>query len=308
MTTPPSPLALVRLRLRYHPHGHLPPQNTDLIAAWRSAFGKALRRAVCMMSLTTACGDCVAHTHCLFPLMFEDVAQGVDPRYQAPPRPFVPQLIDHREHPRELCLALTLLGNTIHQAAPLIPVFRTVGEQGLALGRRRLRLSLSGVDWETPVLSGHWQVLTPATDTAAAMLPPLPPVPRTLRLRFLTPVRLKQDGCPVGPSRFSVGLLLERLQARLALLRAVYGDGETTPPDSDMTAPFHRVRCDLHWQDHPHHGKRTEVVLGGLLGSVELTGSALEAVWPDLWLGQVLGVGNHTALGFGQYRVETTLD
>lgn len=304
MTNPPlaPELPLVRLRLRYRPHGTPPRQDTDLISAWRAAFGKALRRAVCMMSPTTACADCVAHTHCLFPLMFEDVAQGVDPRYQAPPRPFVPQLIGPGEAADgELCLALTLLGGTTRHAAPLIPTFHEVGERGLNLGRRRLRLSLSGVERELPVLSGHWQPLMPVADHSAGTPPSLPPVPGEARLQFLTPVRLQQEGRPVGPSRFSVALFLERLHARLALLRSVYGDG--APATDPSPGQFHRVRCDLHWREHRHHGKRTEVVLGGLVGSVDLTGAALAHVWPDLWLGQVLGVGNHTALGFGQYRV-----
>lgn len=260
------------------------------------------------MTPSTPCGECPALSGCLYPQFFEDEARSVDARHQAPPRPFVLQLeprnSSEESPPDTVVFTMTLLGETARYVSTLIPAFRQAGRRGIQLARRRVTLDLEGVDQESPLLSGNWGFLATKPGVAGVEDISLPVAPESVRIRFVTPVRLKLEGRPVAPHRFSAGLFMDRLSDRFNLVQQFYGDPPTAADCTPADEQFHLVRSHLRWQAFHHHTSRKDIQLGGLMGTVDLAGGSLARIWPMLWLGQVLGVGNHTAMGFGQYCLE----
>lgn len=61
----------------------------------------------------------------------------------------------------------------------------------------------------------------------------------------------------------------------------------------------------LEWQDWARYSSRqkTRMQVGGLMGSITLSGGDLASWWPLLWLCQWLHLGKFTSMGLGRYRL-----
>jgi hypothetical protein len=103
--------------------------------------------------------------------------------------------------------------------------------------------------------------------------------------------------------------VLRALHRRLRCLAALYGG------DPEVFSTLARVRDrdallmeprQLRWHEWTRFSSRqnTLMEMGGLLGDLALSGSALHEVWPALWLGQWTHIGKGTAFGLGGYRLE----
>lgn len=287
-------------------------------SAWRGLLGHSLRRSVCVTRAPT-CEGCLLRQQCAYSTVFESPAppQTATPRYSALPHPFVlePPPAGQREHaPGErISLGLTLIGPTADRLPYLIHALQRAGERGL--GRENARFRLIEVRQETRPGSDDWScIYASATGTLNAFhsqAPMLGACPQPLRLELLTPLRLKQHGRYVGPDRLDARALLGTLATRLEQLEALY----TTPQDQPPTitrASLHTaidqvavVSPELRWVDWTRYSsrQRTQMQLGGLLGSLHLSGPGLPTLWPLIALGQWLHVGKNTSFGLGRYRV-----
>ena len=50
--------------------------------------------------------------------------------------------------------------------------------------------------------------------------------------------------------------------------------------------------------------QKTEMQMGGLLGSFQVDSVQLGELWPYLWLGQWTHAGKAATMGLGRYRIE----
>ena len=80
---------------------------------------------------------------------------------------------------------------------------------------------------------------------------------------------------------------------------------------ADLTAQAKTVQFSdqkLKWYDWTRYSSRqqTEMIMGGLIGSLILDMQGLQAFWPYLWLGQWTHLGKATSMGMGAYTIRMT--
>lgn len=287
-------------------------------SAWRGLLGGCLRHAVCVTRQPT-CDGCLLRTQCVYSTFFESPAATpeISRRYRALPHPFVlqptlggPQAIKPGE---PLGLGMMLIGPAGQFIPHLVHAMQRAGSLGL--GREGGRFRLRGLHQETQIGSDHWQVLFDGRD---GVLHPVQTAPQAigacrdpLRLQLLTPMRLKRRGRFVDASQLDARDLLSTLAARVAVLAELYAQ-EGAPLDLDAVhAAIDQVQLTsegLRWVDWTRWSSRqqTHMQLGGLLGTLILSGSVLPALWPLIALGQWLHVGKATSFGLGRYRIAPT--
>ena len=136
-----------------------------------------------------------------------------------------------------------------------------------------------------------------------------PPAPPAVRVRLLTPLRIKRHAHFVGVSDFDFRAFVGGLLRRISLLTYFFGE---TPLETDFAALLRSaesvpvVECDLYWREWTRHSSRqqTKLRMGGLVGRFELAGPGLLPFWPILWLGQWTHAGKGCSMGLGRYVLE----
>ncbi|WKN24010.1 CRISPR system precrRNA processing endoribonuclease RAMP protein Cas6 [Azotobacter vinelandii] len=273
----------------------------------RGAFGHALRRIACMTRLRD-CGQCPLQSTCPYPLIFEAPGEDRDLLTHAPnpfviePPPAGARLLEGGE---SFDFAMVLIG----QALPQLPLIVLAWESALAqgLGKERSRCELLEVhcedDPEPVYRSGCGRIREHRPQPA-----PPPTAGQPLRLRLLTPMRLRKDGRCVGRRELDASTLLIALARRTQALRDRHCPGQA-PIDfralADHAATI-GLEGDLRWFDWTRYSSRQqrEMTLGGLIGELRLTGD-LDGLLPLLHLGQWLHLGKNATFGLGHYRMET---
>lgn len=128
----------------------------------------------------------------------------------------------------------------------------------------------------------------------------------TLKLRFLTPTRIRVNGDLQAELSFE--LLVRNLLRRVSLLAAVHGDGSPALDYRrliELAARVETFRSDLRWHDWERYSnrQREKMKLGGFLGEVEYIGEAVNQLLPLIIAGEILHVGAGTSFGLGKYRI-----
>ena len=113
----------------------------------------------------------------------------------------------------------------------------------LGFGRTRARFGLVGADCERTPGSGDWEPVYATADGIYHPPPPAPlappPAPDPMRLRFLTPLRIKRDGRFLGARELTAADLIQTLYRRLRTLARLQG---AIPTASTCTGPRVRAR------------------------------------------------------------------
>ena len=288
---PPLALSVARLRFRASSEGRLPAFPGS---AWRGAFGWALKRLVCVMR-QRPCEGCPLQATCLFPALFagEPAPDSAVPRRLArAPAPFAlrpPPAGPTRVGPGDpVALETTLIGRGTRWRAYVVRALQEAGAHGL--GADRVRLALERVEEIEPA--------PPAWSDHGA-----------LRLRFVTPLRLKRDGRHVGPQAFRPADVLMALVRRTgALDRLQEGARMALDPRACRSAAeaLGWRHLDVRWQDTVRRSSRQDAVLrmGGLVGEAVLDARPVRAFRPVLAAAPWIGVGAGVTMGLGQVRIE----
>ncbi len=280
-------------------------------SAWRGAFGHALKRTVCVVR-NTPCAACMLQSNCAYAYIFETpppVNAGKMRKYNASPHPFAFQFI-HRSlpEPEYYRFDLMLFGYGQRYLPYIIHALQRAGREGIGGGRQVFELAqVSLIDHNQQ----NHSIFTGDTLSAVTghSLPSLPPVPNKLRLNFVSPLRIKQQGKNMTANTLSFAALFGNLLRRISMLTFFHSD---TPLETDFQGLTQQARelefnhKNVHWYDWTRYSNRqqTEMKMGGLLGSVELDLSAHPQFWPYLWLGQWTNAGKATSMGMGQYLLE----
>ena len=308
--SPSLPLICFRLTFRAHEALRLPAYTGS---AWRGAFGHALKRLVCVTHEAT-CPSCLLYRSCTYPYLFEtppDPGVGKLTRYTAAPHPFVLAPIGEGgalPAGAPLLLDVQLFGRGQRDLPYVIHALNQAGQRGLGTDRGVLQL----LDVAQQTDNGHWQTIY----SPGGMLTPLPsivpmppPLPKWIKVRLLTPLRLSHENRLVSQDRFRFALLFSSLLRRISLLMAFHTDSPLETDFAALTQAAQGVewrRARLRWQDWTRFSSRQDALIqmGGLVGELELDYTGLEPFWPYLWLGQWTHTGKGAVMGLGGYRIE----
>jgi len=131
--------------------------------------------------------------------------------------------------------------------------------------------------------------------------------PQSVRLRFVTPLRLVVDGELCRDPQFYI--LARNLLRRLNNVVSFHcGKAAALPvgPRLDVAETVRLTGRKTRWYDWERYSKRQDqrMKLGGLLGELSYEGDLTEFV-PLLVLGSWVNLGKGTSFGLGRYRLET---
>lgn len=287
----------------------------------RGQFGAALRSVACMTRQPT-CPGCPLLPTCPYTRIFEappppkgqhtlqDFSQIPNPYVIEPPPPGA-RVLDAGD---TLVFNLVLVGHAIDQLALVVFALQRALAQGLT--RQRIAADLLQVDWldvqGMPHTVWTYKQATLAEHPATLQTPAVPAnCDHGITLRIHTPLRLQQQGRPLGVGQLTPRALVAALARRAALLMEFHagqaGWGEAAKQITRQSEHLTDTR-DLHWFDWTRYSSRQqqEMTLGGVLGRWTLHGSSgtLAALWPWLWLGHWLHVGKNATMGLGGYALE----
>ncbi len=299
----------------------------------RGGLGHVLRRMVCV-TRQPACDGCLLRHTCAFPVLFQPYAPPNHPermRYARMPPPFVlhvpfdaspflqgeslpPYVLDQGE---PLTYNLTIIG----QANMHLPyyIYATMQLAARGIGSREHTFSLR----EVVALTDNLNVSLYDAVNDTVLTPPAPlPIhryldgqqlldTRTLRVRFITPVRLDLGGDLVYPVEFYhlVRALVQRWQA----LEACYGvihpgvSRENLLKLIDLAHDVRIASAETRWLDLQRYSsrQRTKLQLGGAVGEVIYTSRTNFAPFTLLLaFGTRMHVGKLTSMGFGRMEVD----
>jgi hypothetical protein len=353
MFTHPAPLARYRFTARVQQPLTLPDYAGSLL---RGQFGAALRHVACMTRQPT-CPGCPLIQSCLYTRIFEsppppkgshalqDFSQIPNPYIIEPPTPGA-RVLDADD---DLVFHLVLVGHATQQLALIIFALQRALHQGLT--HQRVPVDLLQVDlvdaaggtqpvWmiEQQTLRDHLaEVSLDDIKTIADSAYPIRARGQNdheVTLTIQTPLRLQQQGRPLGIGQLTPHALIATLVRRVALLMDFHaGPGRPTGPGSSSPIPVSPVgaavstgtwgkaaravshlagqltdRQELHWFDWIRYSSRQQqsMTLGGVLGRWTLQGDTdtLAQIRPWLWLGQWLHVGKNATMGLGQYQLD----
>jgi hypothetical protein len=280
-------------------------------SAWRGALGHALKRTVCVVR-NTPCNQCLLQNACAYSYIFETPPPANSEKmrkYTAAPHPFVLQLDQAiAENPEQYSLNLILFGHGQRYLPYLIQALKTAGEDGIGASRQPLQLLKidhisHNQDATTIYQNGS---LAPQANNADIDIPPMP---NSIEITLHTPVRIKQDGKNLTAASFNFGAFFNTLLRRISLISYFHTD---TPLETDFAGLSQQARTiqfnsqQLKWYDWTRFSSRqkTEMNMGGVVGTLQLNMAGLENFWPYLWLGQWTHLGKGTSMGMGAYSIK----
>jgi hypothetical protein len=327
------PIARYALTARVQQPLSLPDYAGSLL---RGQFGAALRNVACMTRQPT-CPGCPLMTTCPYTRIFEtpapakgshtlqDFSSIPNPYVIEPPAPGA-RVLDADD---EFTFHLVLVGHAIDQLALIIFALQRALAQGLT--RQRVPADLMQVDWvdesgqahliwhiDQPVLREHLaEVTLPAINNVASNAHATSATSQnnqSISLHISTPLRLQNQGKPLGIGQLTPRALIAAVARRTALLTEFHaglsGWGEAARHITRLSETLTDTQ-DLHWFDWTRYSSRQqqEMTLGGVLGTWTLHGDAatLAEIYPWLWLGQWLHVGKNASMGLGGYQLASGL-
>lgn len=222
-------LPLMRYRLGFRVGDPEALQDIYLGSAWRGAFGRALRRSACITNLPS-CENCALLERCVYPRTFEKRtpadAQKLR-RYPTTPNPYVlaPRLASDDG---TIELDATLFGNANDDAPAILQALERAGRDGLT--RRRMPLRLLETQAETATAtSERWTTIQSDGGRlrrcpARIVQTPSPDAPPSaVRVRLLSPLRIRYDERYVHPRQLDFRAFVANLLRRLSLLTYFFG-------------------------------------------------------------------------------------
>ncbi|QFU02557.1 hypothetical protein FIU83_13015 [Halomonas sp. THAF5a] len=296
------PMGLYRLQTVAEQPIHLPGFAG---ATLRGALGHALRELSCMTGMAS-CEGCPLLRSCRYPALFEPKALGTaSPGHPTPPPPYIlrsPVTRPHTLRPgAQFQFEMAVFGLSPADVELLVRAWQRALYKGLGTRRGRARLvsvqHYQGQRWNEVWQEAHSEW----SPHLARLLQPagVPDDLSTLTLRFMSPVRLQHRGRLCHPEQVTPPILLAALVRRLKLVAGAAM--RPAPPTSDGLALSTEMRL-YRWERQSSRQGRA-IRLDGLVGDIHLTGDALKAWWPWLWLGQFTHLGKNVSHGLGQYQL-----
>lgn len=279
-------------------------------SAWRGAFGHALKKAVCVVR-DQPCASCMLKTSCAYSYIFETPppeSSAKMRKYNASPHPFVLQFPLHQPAENRYSLNIMVYGHGQRYFPYIVHAMQKAGQEGIGSRRQVFELNkitlLSDSD-DALIIYKNGKLETQQHAQAIS----IPAMPKQIKIVIHTPIRIKQDGHNLNPQYFNFGAFFGNILRRISMLTYFHTD---TPLEIDFAELMSRAKQinfsnkDLYWYDLKRYSSRqkTEMNMGGVLGSLEIDSQGLDDFWPYLWLGQWTHAGKATSMGLGHYSID----
>jgi len=272
-------------------------EDSYLGSALRGLIGWQLRRLVCLRNGKVRCKQCIARNQCPSYIIME--GKTPLPGLREAPRGYV-------LYPRRLgqgcasyIITLTLIGETM-RFYPLV-VRALVNGQRAGIGRKRITYELKGI--------GRGGGCPPETFLLAESVNNRPLRSGTIKVKFITPLRLRKSGRYIG--EFDAKFLLESTARRLEALSLLYAGGKRLGRDmwlalSDLFSKAPEpAALGTTWKEYSRYSNRQhrKVPMGGVVGWACYENPP---EWFIRWLraASVIHVGKGTAMGLGRIEME----
>ena len=195
---------------------YLPPFKGGSL---RGALGELIRQVVCVKK-RGVCSDC-GEASCVYRTLFE--ATDEKGRPVAAPYVLEPPADDRSLIPcgEELSFGLILVGRALTLLPFLIMVFDEIGKKGIGRFRSRYRLMRVSADGQEVYSDGRLVAL-PQGKSLEDVWAGSPYDDGAIRIDFLTPVHLREEGRLADPARFPV--LFDSVYRRAKLLARFHSD------------------------------------------------------------------------------------
>ena len=290
----------------------------------RGGFGHVFKKIVCSWP-PGDCRRCLLSNICAYSYVFEtapppssEKLRGLDQI----PRPYViepPVASGHGPHafrPGEhLAFHLVLIGRAVALLPHFVLTFQELGRVGLGPGRGKFQLKAVealGHDGCQQVYWGDSETFSQPKDavTSDTLVKRFPLATRWLRVHFLTPTRIRNDGIVCSDLTFQD--LVRALLRRLSSLCYFHCGGELDVDFKELieqAATVRTIASDLRWQDQERFSGRQHqrIDMGGIVGSVTFQAPDAETLAPYLPLlaaGEFVHVGKGAVMGLGTYRID----
>lgn len=204
-------------------------------------------------------------------------------------------------------LPTLFVGDGVIAIAAFTTLLQLLGQRGIYKGRGRFQVAageteIHGGDPNTqPSLAGY---LTPNIVPVSWLLVQHGLSLDKAKLEVITPMRLISKGKPLF--RFDFKEFFSALRRRINHLAIAHGEAAIDSDDFLNEHPAAIVCSDenLRWSDwrRLEHGRKGQGI-GGLTGSLTISGDALAELWWLLELGSLLHVGKGASYGFGRFRL-----
>ena len=279
-------------------------------SAIRGAFGHALRKTACMMHQPD-CKGCPLYRTCPYTAVFETPPpqDGVRFGMQTVPPAFVvePPLGESRYYGKgdRLSFGLILFGRAAKQLPLVIFAMRRAFRHRIGSGRAELAavyrtLIGDAADEFCVYLPGDSSVRPHSSQTDIDV-----PSGDTVRFDIITPLRIQNEGHPLGPTELSARAVLMAAVRRVDNIARYHWD---RPLGTDFTALARRcgeasLKADLHWRDWTRHSGRQQrtMALGGVQGTIELA-NLTDEQRIFLVAGTITHIGKNAVFGLGKLR------
>lgn len=300
------------VRLRTVEKVYLSPNGA---VTFRGAFGKAFRNIECRMPQLD-CRECFLQSQCLF----YRYCMRSNPGGKHPVKPYIFEAPDGGpgvvEPGKAVSFIITLVGEAVEKLELFLAIFEEMGRCGLGKIRGRCYLdevySISDDDY-TPVYlksSGHKILNSPVKRSWSEFCEPLDRDIERIRVQFLTPARIQNQGRLVDELPFHV--LAIRLINRILDIDMEYCGGGLNFPVQDLVKKAEKevyVRTqNIRWYDWSRYSlhQNTKMKLGGIVGEIEYQGNITLFI-PFLLLGEYIHVGKQSTFGNGTIKVDVLL-
>ncbi|MGI9168868.1 MAG: CRISPR system precrRNA processing endoribonuclease RAMP protein Cas6 [Caulobacteraceae bacterium] len=274
-------------------------------AAWRGAFGYALKRTVCVMRLRP-CVGCPFELSCAYPFIFETrPVPGASILREADrtPHPYVLRAVetDAPRSARWVDLAVTLIGEGVRHLPFVIHALDRAGRGGIGAARHVRTLTSVSDDMGRPI----WNPGSELTPREAALPNVRPRKASRLVVNFDSPTRLVLRGRTVSAEKLDGPTLAFAAVRRMGLLRACFAGGAGGIDFEALKTSAGKVRIvdrELIWRDRRRYSTRQRrlISLGGFTGRATVDLADAPASAPFLETCRFVHLGKSATLGFGR--------
>lgn len=275
----------------------------------RGAFGHALRRAACV-TREPECKPCPLYRSCVFPNVFDTPAPESNAASQAV-NPYViegPAMGGHDVAPGETWrFGFVLAGRMLRQMPLVVHAWQRACESGFRQAGSRAELvavRLQGGDGSRCVYDPAVGRLEPFEASRMAA----PVQDRAACLRFVTPLRLQENGRILNEREIDARRILMILARRTQNLLDCHGERELKLPLKELAVAAGGIEAEVRMRRHQwsrySSRQRQEMDLTGLVGDVILRGD-LVPFHELIALGELLHLGKNATFGLGRYQLIT---
>ena len=280
------------------------------------ALGFHLKRLSCVVS-HGRCGDCFLNHDCAYGILFEPRPPEGTARMRKYDR--IPSPLRISLHPwqgtrleagQSVEITLVLIGRGAERAVPLLLALKDAMQEGLGRKSREGARGRLVIQHIADAESGEkitWDNFDPSQrlpfrplrwDELASLPPPF-------RIQFRTPVRIVAGGKVQSHPGFRS--FLSTLMRRITSLAYFSAGVEIEADFAGMLARAELLAVQSDFKRVPVHRyssrQKTEMTLDGVLGTMVIPAGGEEFL-PWILVGQRVGVGKNTGMGFGEYALD----